>query len=207
MEKSTFNRALASSATTTGIEIRAHSRAVTIQTDPQQVSIAVRERAGRQYTLRARLAILACGVRYRLAKQLGLGLPQEFLQGAQADIPAVWTPYTEIFLDKTLSAEAFGWIVPLETGWSRVGLTAGHRAHRTPREAIQRGLVALTTVHASVIGVLFNSVDVTRGYGYSYYYYYHRYNQGYYSEAPKRRWWWLQYRHRRGSRSRSSQST
>src|SRR5262249_44616591 len=89
------------------------------------------------------------------------------------------------------------------------------RAHQTPKETVQRGLVALTTVHASVIGVLFNDIDVKRGYGYgygySYYYYYHRYNQGYYIEAPKpRRWWQLlgiptpgQPRQRRGPRRRS----
>jgi len=131
VDKAAFNRALASRAAAAGVEIRAHIRAVTIQPGPQQVNIAVQERAGRQYTLRARLAILACGVRYRLAKQLGLGLPQEFLQGAQADIPSVWTPYTEIFLDKTLSPEAFGWIVPLTTGWSRIGLMARRQARHT----------------------------------------------------------------------------
>ncbi len=84
------------------------------------------------------------------------------------------------------------------------------RAHQTPKETVQRGLVALTTVHASVIGVLFNNIDVKRGYGYSYYYY-HRYNQGYYSEAAKpRRWWQLslvltpwQPRQRRRHRRRS----
>ena len=46
------------------------------------------------------------------------------------------------------------------------------QAHQTPRETMQRALVALTTVHASVIGVLFNAVDVKRGYGYVYSCYY-----------------------------------
>jgi len=83
------------------------------------------------------------------------------------------------------------------------------RAHQTPRETVQRALVALSTIHASVIGVLFNSVDVTRGYGYgySYYYYYQRYNQGYYSEAPRRRRWWQQPRRRWRDQRHSSQST
>src|SRR5574341_475437 len=59
VDKAAFNRALAGRAAAAGVEIRAHSRAVGIQTGTQQVSIAVRERAGRQYTLRARLAVLA----------------------------------------------------------------------------------------------------------------------------------------------------
>ena len=46
------------------------------------------------------------------------------------------------------------------------------QAHQTPRETMQRALAALTTVHASVIGVLFNAVDVKRGYGYVYSCYY-----------------------------------
>src|SRR5262249_16239609 len=56
------------------------------------------------------------------------------------------------------------------------------RAHHTPKEPAERALVALTTVHASVMGVLFNSMDIKQSYRY---YYYYRYNHGYYGVAAK----------------------
>lgn len=130
VDKPAFNRALARGAAAVGVKIQEQSRAVAIRTGADQVCITVQESAGRQYAVRARLAIIACGVRYRLANQLGLGMPQEFLQGAQTEVPSTWTPDTEISLDKTLSPDAFGWIVPLDTGWSRVGLMAGRHARR-----------------------------------------------------------------------------
>jgi len=129
VDKAAFNRALARRALEAGVAIREGARAVALHTEPAGVHVAVVEQAGRQYTVRAQLAIVACGVRYKLAKQLGLGMPQEFLQGAQTEVPCDWTPYTEIVLDKSLSPDAFGWIVPLETGWSRVGLMAGSGAY------------------------------------------------------------------------------
>jgi geranylgeranyl reductase family protein len=131
VDKPAFNRALAQQAATAGAEIREQSRAVAICTEADHIAIQVRASAEREYTLKASLVILACGVHYRLAKQLGLGMPQEFLHGAQTEIPGTWTAETEIYLDKTLSPEAFGWVAPLETGWSRVGLMAGRDAHRT----------------------------------------------------------------------------
>jgi len=82
VDKAAFNHALARRALEAGVAIREGARAVTLHTEPAGVHVAVVEQAGRQYTVRAQLAIVACGVRYKLAKQLGLGMPQEFLQGA-----------------------------------------------------------------------------------------------------------------------------
>ena len=59
------------------------------------------------------------------------------------------------------------------------------RAHRTPQEPVQRALVALTTVHAPVLGVVFNAMDVTRAYRY-YYYYRYRYSYDAAADEPRR---------------------
>jgi digeranylgeranylglycerophospholipid reductase len=82
------------------------------------------------------LAVLACGVNYRLTKHLGLGMPGEFLQGAQTEVPWVWTPCPEVHLNKLFTPEAFAWVVPLHNGSSRVGLMGT----RDARPALRRFL-------------------------------------------------------------------
>jgi capsular exopolysaccharide synthesis family protein len=71
------------------------------------------------------------------------------------------------------------------------------RAHRTPKDAIQRAIMHLDAIHAPVMGIVLNAVSTKPGYGYSYYIYH--YHQGYYGDEPKR--------HRRGFWSRSRQKS
>ncbi|MGH8057964.1 MAG: CpsD/CapB family tyrosine-protein kinase, partial [Candidatus Entotheonellia bacterium] len=64
------------------------------------------------------------------------------------------------------------------------------RANQTPKEAAQRALGMLGTVHAAVMGIILNGIRVELGYGYRYgysYYYYHRHYHRYYSEEPRPR--------------------
>ena len=86
--------------------------------------------------MHAQLAVLACGVHYHLTKALGLGIPSEFLQGAQAEVPQTLTEWTEVHLNKTFSREAFSWLVPLQSGHTRVGVMCARNA----RGALQRFL-------------------------------------------------------------------
>jgi capsular exopolysaccharide synthesis family protein len=70
------------------------------------------------------------------------------------------------------------------------------RANRTAREAAQRALGMLGTVHAAMMGIVLNGIKVERGYyGSRYgssYDYYHRDYHGYYGDEPRprrRRFW------------------
>jgi flavin-dependent dehydrogenase len=81
-------------------------------------------------SVHARLVVLACGVHYHLTKSLGLGVPREFLQGAQTEVPWNLTEWTEVHLNKTFSREAFAWLVPLQNGYTRVGLMCARDARR-----------------------------------------------------------------------------
>jgi digeranylgeranylglycerophospholipid reductase len=85
------------------------------------------------------VAVIACGVHYHLTKALGLGIPCQFLRGAQAEVPQTLTEWTEVHLNKTFSREAFAWLVPLQSGYTRVGLMCARNAWA----ALQRFLSAI----------------------------------------------------------------
>jgi flavin-dependent dehydrogenase len=75
--------------------------------------------------LRARVAVIACGVTGSLNGALGLVKPREFLRAIQADIPlgmdGAANP-TEVYVGRSVAPGAFGWKIPLGHGRVRVGL-------------------------------------------------------------------------------------
>jgi len=140
VDKRTFNLALASSAEEAGVELRSHSRAEDILVDDDGAHVVVRHSEGERYTLTAPVVLMACGVSYSLTSRLGLGRPRDFLHGAQAEVPYLWTSWTEILLDKEISADAFAWVVPMTNGWSRVGVMTGRDALASLHKLLDRVL-------------------------------------------------------------------
>jgi len=142
VDKGAFNQGLAARATAAGVTLLTSTRAQLVQIDAGQVCLHTASAEGHGLRVHAAVAVLACGVNYQLTKQLGLGAPRAFLQGAQAEVPGVWTERTEVLLQKTVSPEAFGWIVPLQNGRTRVGVMRARDArgalvqlldHRVPQ--------------------------------------------------------------------------
>jgi digeranylgeranylglycerophospholipid reductase len=138
VDKGAFNSALAGQASDAGALLHMSTRVHNLVIDADGVHLQALVRGEQPLRVHAQLVVLACGVHYHLTKALGLGLPCEFLQGAQAEIPQTLTEWTEVHLNKTLSREAFAWLVPLQSGSTRVGLMCARNA----REALQRFLDA-----------------------------------------------------------------
>ncbi|HEX9868492.1 MAG TPA: FAD-binding protein, partial [Candidatus Tectomicrobia bacterium] len=91
VEKGAFNQGLAARAISAGAVILTSTRAQRLEVDEGEVCLQATAAEGECLRLHAAVAVLACGVNYQLTKQLGLGAPREFLQGAQAEVPWVWT--------------------------------------------------------------------------------------------------------------------
>jgi digeranylgeranylglycerophospholipid reductase len=139
VDKGAFNSALAAQASAAGAVLHTSTRAHDLVTDHAGVHLQAIVGGERPLRVHARLAVLACGVNYQLTKNLGLGMPWEFLQGAQTEVPRTLTQWTEIHLNKTFSREAFAWLVPLQSGYTRVGLMCARNA----RGALMRFLDAV----------------------------------------------------------------
>ena len=140
VDKGAFNSALAAQATAAGALLRTSTRAHDLVVDRQGVHLKAQVGGEQPLSIRARLVVLACGVHYRLTKDLGLGIPQEFLQGAQIEVPWPLTQWTEVHLNKAFSREAFAWLVPLQNGYTRVGVMCA----RDARGALRRFLDQVT---------------------------------------------------------------
>ncbi len=95
--------------------------------------------------LSARTCVIACGVRYGLQRQLGLGLPSLFLHSAQLEIDAnIPDSVVELYADRETAPEGFAWVVPLLRGgctWAKVGIMMrGDAASHLQRFLFRRGL-------------------------------------------------------------------
>jgi digeranylgeranylglycerophospholipid reductase len=136
VDKGAFNTALADQATAAGAVLQTSTRAHDLVIDHEGAHLRALVRGEQALRVHARLVVLACGVHYHLTKTLGLGVPREFLQGAQTEVPWSLTQWTEVHLNKTFSREAFAWLVPLQNGSTRVGVMCA----RDPRGGLIRFL-------------------------------------------------------------------
>jgi digeranylgeranylglycerophospholipid reductase len=138
VDKGAFNSALAAQATAAGALLRTSTRAHDLVIDREGVHLKALVSGEQLLSVRARLVVLACGVHYRLTKDLGLGIPQEFLQGAQIEVPWPLTQWTEVHLNKAFSREAFAWLVPLQNGYTRIGVMCARDAHGALRRFLDQ---------------------------------------------------------------------
>jgi digeranylgeranylglycerophospholipid reductase len=138
VDKGAFNSALAAHASAAGALVYTSTRAHDLIVDQAGVHLQATAAGERPLRFHTRLVVLACGVHYQLTKRLGLGMPREFLQGAQTELPWALTEWTEVHLNKEFSREAFAWLVPLHNGYTRVGLMCAHDARKALRRFLDR---------------------------------------------------------------------
>jgi len=107
-----FDTRLGARAEGAGVVIRRGERAAAIRHEPDAVSIET----GSGARVRARACILACGGRYALHRQLGLGLPSLFLHTSQQEMPAGRSHDVEIHFGSDIAPKGFAWAVPVWRG-------------------------------------------------------------------------------------------
>ena len=133
IDRGQFDAELALAARRAGVELRTGLRVDQVSVASTHVSVG-----GSGARLHARACILACGVGYRLHRQLGLGLPSLFLHSAQIETDAVHASMAvELHMGEQIAPEGFAWLVPIvREGQARmkVGLMArGHAARHLSR--------------------------------------------------------------------------
>lgn len=107
-----FDARLAARAEGAGATIRRGARVTAIRPQPDAVSVET----GRDASVRARACLLACGGRYALHRQLGLGLPSLFLHTSQREMPAGRSHDVEIHFGSDIAPKGFAWAVPVWRG-------------------------------------------------------------------------------------------
>jgi digeranylgeranylglycerophospholipid reductase len=127
IDRAIFDARLADDAVRAGARLLRGARATAVSCSVDGVSIEV---AG-QPPLRARSCVLACGGRYALHRQLGLGVPSLLLHTAQRELPASSPGDVEVHFGSEVAPQGFGWVVPVwrdGRSFARIGVMAQGQA-------------------------------------------------------------------------------
>lgn len=119
VDRGHFDRALAGQAQRAGAEIRTGARVDGVEVGSRGVTLEV---GGRDISARA--CVLACGVSYRLHRQLGFGLPAQVVHTAQVEVDAKPCETVELYFGRDVAPDGFVWAVPIRRG-DRPGLKLG----------------------------------------------------------------------------------
>lgn len=75
-----------------------------------------------------KFVVLATGVEYALQTKMGMGSPPQFLFGSQIELPKPINPSNiEIHLGQHFAPGSFGWIVPVNHKFSKIGVIVAQR--------------------------------------------------------------------------------
>lgn len=121
IDRGRFDAALAARAVAAGAEVRTSARVDGLSVSSTGVTVRVRDGE----TVEARACVLACGANYRFNRELGLGVPREFVQTAQIETPFALLPRIDVRFGRQIAPGGFAWAVPfLRDGqpYARLGL-------------------------------------------------------------------------------------
>jgi geranylgeranyl reductase family protein len=119
LDRGRFDRDLAEKAQRAGAAILMGARVDGIEVGAQGVTLAVNG-----VSESARACVLACGVSYRLHRQLGFGLPAHVVHAAQIEVDAEPAETVELYFGRGVAPDGFLWAVPIRRG-ERPGLKLG----------------------------------------------------------------------------------
>src|SRR4030095_14968167 len=123
VDRALFDGCLADETVRAGAELIRGARVNRITATADGVTIHV----ANQPPLRARSCVLACGGRYALHRQLGLGVPSLLLHTAQRELPASQAGDGRVHFGTEVARRGFAWVVPVQRGgqwFARVGVMA-----------------------------------------------------------------------------------
>jgi len=122
VDRKAFDQSLADKARAAGAEIALGTCVRDAKLGRDGVEIETEGANAPARTIEARMAVLATGIDHRLNKKLGLGVPEDHLLGAQAELEVSNGAAVTVFVGKHVAPGAFAWAVPTEEGRLRLGL-------------------------------------------------------------------------------------
>jgi digeranylgeranylglycerophospholipid reductase len=147
IDRGDFDRELGDAAERAGVQITCGLHVAQVRSEPACVRVLGSNGAA----LSARTCVIACGVRYGLQRQLGLGSPTVFLNSAQVEVEAdVPDSVAELHPGRGIAPAGFAWVVPVLRGGrpsAKVGIMMrGDAASHLQRFLSWRGLAGGTAL-------------------------------------------------------------
>ncbi len=125
IDREKFDKELAKKAKSAGAEIKTSTRFLGYK---REKLLRVKTNKG---NYRTKLLVGADGPNSTVAKTTRIKLPDNKLTGVQTTIKSHYNPNTvELWFDSEISPEFFGWIIPENKNWARVGLATNKNVVR-----------------------------------------------------------------------------
>jgi len=129
VDRSKFNRYLASIAHDNGIEIRTNSRVKNIHRKSENIELVLGKQA-KESRITTKVSILAEGRFPKLNSQVGLSNPDEIIFASQFIIDGIENldnRYVELYQISKYAPGFFGWIIPIDNSVAKVGIGTRYR--------------------------------------------------------------------------------
>jgi digeranylgeranylglycerophospholipid reductase len=121
LDRASLDMAMAARAQDAGAEYVLNSPAENIVIEKDRVSVGA-SRQGKESTFATRAVVIASGFNSALCERLGLGKPDDFTTGAQAEVETAGISEVEVYFGREIAPDFFAWLVPTIPPMARVGL-------------------------------------------------------------------------------------
>ncbi len=122
VDREKFDLNLARRAECCGAEIQTMTRVEDIKVHEDRVELFSISKKRGEEKHRAKAAVLATGIEFRLHKKLGLGYPSHFINAAQVELENVMQQGPMVMVGNEVAPGAFAWNIPLDKKRARLGL-------------------------------------------------------------------------------------
>ncbi|MBA7620256.1 hypothetical protein ES703_27602 [subsurface metagenome] len=126
IDRTTFNRVMASRAQDKGAEYRLDSLATDLEVRDSGVAVKA-VCCGERVNLETRVAVIATGFGSKFTDRLGWGKVGDFAIGAQAEVETAGVDEVEVYFGKEIAPGFFAWLVPTSPPRALVGLLARYK--------------------------------------------------------------------------------
>ena len=140
LDRHRFDRDMADMALSYGAELRCNTLVTDVRIREDGVTVEV-EGAGGRTEFRAKMAVVACGFNPELTQKMGLGRPREVLQGAEAELDVDGMGETEIYVGRRIAPGSFAWVLPINAGKAKIGITTPENADLFLRSFLNKPVI------------------------------------------------------------------
>jgi len=136
IDRTRFDQELYRKAREKGVKFLLSSHCYNIDIDPSCVRLSIKSQ-NEHFSLKARMCVLATGVKYDLHAKLDLGVPDHFLDSVQSEFLTRDVDKVEVYLGSVFAPKSFAWVVPISPNTSRIGVSSSAKAYEYLKKLLE----------------------------------------------------------------------
>ena len=128
IDRTKFDQELYNKAKKKGVRFLLSTHCFDIEKNSSHIKLSLKSNNEPSY-LYAKLCVLATGIKYDLHSKIGLGQPSQFLDSIQSEFSTKDVENVEIYLGSVFAPQSFAWVVPVNSGVSRIGVSTSSNSY------------------------------------------------------------------------------